>query len=310
MARSLSVDLRHRVVGAIAGGLSCRAAAQRFGVSASSAIRWERREGDVTPKRQGGDRHSQRIEAHAELILTAVAAKSDMTLAELREHLRERGVVVVVAALWRFFKRRKITRKKKTAHAAEQRRGAVNAAREAWFEGQLDLDPTRIVFIDETAANTKMARLYGRAPRGERCRAPVPHGHWKTTTFTAGLRHDGVAAPMVLDGPMNGEAFLAYVEQALVPELRQGDIMDNLPAHKVHGVRQVIEAAGASLRYLPPYSPDFNPIEMAFAKLKSLLRAAAARTIPDLWQAIADALRRFTPQECANYLAAAGYDAI
>jgi len=187
----------------------------------------------------------------------------------------------------------------------------VNAAREAWFEGQLELDPTRIVFIDETAANTKMARLYGRALRGERCRAPVPHGHWKTTTFTAGLRHDRIAAPMVLDGPMNGEAFLAYVEQALVPELRPGDIViiDNLPAHKVHGVKQAIEAVGASLRYLPPYSPDFNPIEMAFAKLKALLRAAAARTIPDLWQAIADDLRRFTPQECANYLAAAGYDA-
>ena len=143
----------------------------------------------------------------------------------------------------------------------------MNAAREAWFEGQLDLDPTRIVFIDETAANTKMARLYGRAPRGERCRAPVPHGHWKTTTFTAGLRHDRIAAPMVLDGPMNGDAFLAYVEQALVPELRPGDIviMDNLPAHKVHGVRQAIEAAGASLRYLPPYSPSFNPIKMRAA---------------------------------------------
>jgi hypothetical protein len=144
---------------------------------------------------------------------------------------------------------------KKTAHAAEQRRSAVNAAREAWFEGQLDLDPTRIVFIDETAANTKMARLYGRAPRGERCRAAVPHGHWKTTTFTAALRRDGIAAPMVLDGPMSGEAFLAYVEQALVPELRPGDvvIMDNLPAHKVAGVRQAIETAGASLKYLPPY---------------------------------------------------------
>jgi transposase len=139
----------------------------------------------------------------------------------------------------------------------------------------------------------------------------VPHGHWKTTTFTPGLRYDGIAAPMVLNGPMNGEAFLAYVEQALVPELRPGDIvMDNLPAHKVHGVKQAIEAAGASLRYLPPYSPDFNSVEMAFAKLKALLRATAARTIPDLWQAIADALRRrFTPQECANYLAAAGYDA-
>ena len=146
--------------------------------------------------------------------------------------MRARGVAVAIGTLWRFFKRRKITRKKSPAHAAEQRRSAVNAAREAWFEGQLDLDPTRIVFIDETAANTKMARLYGRAPRGERCRAAVPHGHWKTTTFTAGLRHDRIAAPMVLDGPMNGEAFLAYVEQALVPELRPRDIviMDNLPA--------------------------------------------------------------------------------
>ena len=314
MARALSVDLRRRVVSAIASGLSCRAAAERFGVSASSAIRWralDRREGDIAPRRQGGDRTSRRIEAHAERILSALVEKSDITLAELRDRLKEHGVSVGIGTLWRFFKRRNNHAQKKTAHAAEQRRSAVNAARGAWFEGQLDLDPTRIVFIDETAANTKMARLYGRAPRGERCRAAVPHGHWKTTTFTAALRRDGIAAPMVLDGPMSGEAFLAYVEQALVPELRPGDvvIMDNLPAHKVAGVRQAIETAGASLKYLPPYSPDFNPIEMAFAKLKSLLRAAAARTIPDLWKAIADALRRFTPQECANYLAAAGYDA-
>jgi transposase len=271
----------------------------------------DRQEGDIAPSRQGGDRTSHRVEAHAERILSALVEKSDITLAELRDRLKEHGVSVGIGTLRRFFKRRKITRKKKSAHAAEQRRSAVNAAREAWFEGQLDLDPTHIVFIDETAANTKMARLYGRAPRGERCRAAVPHGHWKTTTFTASLRHDRIAAPMVLDGPMNGDAFLAYVEQALVPELRPRDIviMDNLPAHKVHGVRQAIEAAGASLRYLPPYSPDFNPIEMAFAKLKAALRAAEARTIPDLWQAIAEALRRFTPQECANYLAAAGYDA-
>jgi transposase len=130
-------------------------------------------------------------------------------------------------------------------------------------------------------------------------------------TFTAGLRIDGLTAPMVLDGPMDGEAFRAYVEQALAPDLRAGDvvIMDNLPAHKVHGVREAIEAAGARLLYLPPYSPDFNPIEMAFAKLKALLRAAAARTVPDLFQAIAEALKRFTPNECQNYLVAAGYDA-
>ncbi len=166
------------------------------------------------------------------------------------------------------------------------------------------------MFVDETGTSTKMARRYGRAPKGERCRAPVPHGHWKTTTFTAGLRLSGMIAPLVLDGPMTGAAFLAYVEQMLVPTLVPGDIvvMDNLPAHKVGGVRTAIEAAGASLRYLPPYSPDFNPIEMAFAKLKALLRGVAARTIPTLWQAIAAALDRVTPNECQNYFIAAGYE--
>jgi transposase len=167
-----------------------------------------------------------------------------------------------------------------------------------------------LVFVDETGASTKMARRYGRAPKGERCRAPVPHGHWKTTTFAAGLRLNGMVAPLVLDGPMTGAAFRAYVEQMLVPTLVSGDIvvMDNLPAHKVGGVRAAIEAAGATLLYLPPYSPDFNPIEMAFAKLKALLRGVAARTIPALWQAIAAALDRFTPSECRNYFIAAGYE--
>ena len=171
MARSLSVDLRRRVVGAIEGGLSCRAAAQRFGVSASSAIRWraqERREGDIKPKLQGGDRHSHRIEAHAELILSAVAAKSDITLSEPRKRLKKHGVAV--ATLSRVFKHAR-SRAKKTAQAAEQRseRGARRV-----LKGQLDLDPTRIVFIDETAANTKMARLYGRAPRASDGAPPCP----------------------------------------------------------------------------------------------------------------------------------------
>jgi len=155
-----------------------------------------------------------------------------------------------------------------------------------------------------------MARLRGRAPRGERCCAAVPHGHWKTTTFTAGLRVGGLAAPWLLDGSMDGKAFLVYVNRVLVPELTAGDIviMDNLPAHKVAGVREAIEAAGARLLYLPPYSPDFNPIEKFFAKLKALLRKAAARTIPDLWQAIAEALDVFKAEECRNYFNAAGYD--
>lgn len=155
-----------------------------------------------------------------------------------------------------------------------------------------------------------MARLRGRAPRGERCYASVPHGHWKMTTFTAGLRRSGLIAPMVLDGPMDGAAFVAYVEQLLVRELTPGDvvIMDNLPAHKVSGVRQAIEGVGARLLYLPPYSPDFNPIEMAFSKLKAILRKTAARTIEALWDTIASALDTFTAAECQNYFAAAGYD--
>lgn len=184
------------------------------------------------------------------------------------------------------------------------------ARRQAWFDGQIELDPARLIFIDETGASTKMARLRGWAPKGERCRAALPHGHWKTTTFTAGLRLDGLVAPWLLDGPMDGEAFLVYLRRVLAPVLKPRDIviMDNLPAHKVAGVRQAIEAAGAGLLYLPPYSPDFNPIEMAFSKLKALLRKAAARTIEDLWDAVAAILKAFTSEECLNYFAAAGYD--
>jgi transposase len=164
--------------------------------------------------------------------------------------------------------------------------------------------------VDETGLSTKMARLRGRAPRGQRCRAGVPHGHWKTTTFTGALRLAGMSAPFVCDGAMNGAVFRAYVEQILVPTLKRSDvvIMDNLPAHKAAGVRQAIEQAGACLMFLPPYSPDFNPIENAFAKLKALLRARAERTIDALWQAVGHLIPTFTPAECANYFQAAGYD--
>ena len=155
-----------------------------------------------------------------------------------------------------------------------------------------------------------MARRYGRAPKGERLRAAVPHGHWKTTTFVAGLRLDGLVAPFVFDGPMNALTFEAYVEQFLVPELKAGDIvvMDNLSSHKRSKVATLIKAAGASLLYLPPYSPDFNPIEKLFAKLKALLRKAAERTIDGLWRAIGKCLDKFTQRECANYFEAAGYE--
>lgn len=187
----------------------------------------------------------------------------------------------------------------------------MKAAREAWFESQLDLDPDALVFIDETAAATNMTRAYGRAPRGERCRLLVPHGHYKTTTVTAALRTSGLVATTLFDGATNGERFRAYVTDILVPALKRGDtvVLDNLQSHKVAGVREAIEAAGARILYLPAYSPDFNPIEQAFAKLKALLRTAAARTVPDLWQAIKNAFDAFRPTECRNYITAAGYDA-
>jgi transposase len=188
----------------------------------------------------------------------------------------------------------------------------VARARQHWKQTQALLESTRLVFIDETGTNTAMARLRGRCRRGKRLIGHVPHGHWKTTTFVAGLRCDAIAAPFVVDGPMNGAIFCAYVEQCLLPILRPGDIviMDNLASHKVKGVREAIEAAGASLIYLPPYSPDLNPIEQAFAKLKALLRKAAERSVPALWDRIGSLLSTFSPQECANYLENSGYASI
>ena len=171
------------------------------------------------------------------------------------------------------------------------------------------LDPARLVFIDETATSTNMVRLRGRCPRGERLVASVPHGHWETITFVAGLRHDGIVAPFVIDGTMNGPIFLAYIEQCLAPTLGRRDIviMDNLPAHKVAGVIEAIEALGASVLYLPSYSPDLNPIEQFFSKLKALLRKAAARSLESLWSVIGSCLADFSPRECAAYLTNAGY---
>lgn len=185
----------------------------------------------------------------------------------------------------------------------------MKAARQAWSEGQTNLDPERLIFIDESGLSTKMARLRGWAPKGERCRAAIPHGHWKTITFVGGLTLDGFVAPMLLDGPMDGECFLAWVEQMLAPTLQPADlvVMDNLPAHKVAGIRQAIEAKGAELLYLPPYSPDLNPIENAFAKLKAYVRKAAARTFETLEDAAANALTKFNSNECTNFFAHAGY---
>jgi transposase len=201
---------------------------------------------------------------------------------------------------------------KKTLHASEQERADVAEARQRWREDQPWLDPARLVFIDETGTSTNMTRLRGRARRGARLVGRVPHGHWKITTFVAGLRCDAVTAPFVIDRPMNGPIFRTYLERCLIPTLTPGDIviMDNLSSHKVAGVREAIEAAGAKLVYLPPYSPDLNPIEQLFAKLKALLRKAAERSIEALWATIGRLLDAFSPAECANYLRHAGYASI
>ena len=215
----------------------------------------------------------------------------------------------VVAAPWvaSFFAT--ISASKKSLYAAEQHRADVARARRRWIREQGLLDPARLVFIDETATSTNMVRLRGRRARGMRLVGYAPHGHWKTITFVAGLRHDRMVAPFVLDGPMNGPTFVEYVKQCLVPTLRRRDIviMDNLPSHKVPGVREAIESVGATLSYLPPYSPDFNPIEPSFSKVKAHLRKAAERTIDGLCHRIGEIACSFSPQECANFFAHAGY---
>jgi transposase len=201
---------------------------------------------------------------------------------------------------------------KKTLFATEQDRPDVARKRQRWKSHQGRLDPSRLVFIDETWAKTNMTPLRGWAPCGRKLLAKVPQGQWRTLTFLAALRCDRIDAPCVIDGPINGESFLAYVEQVLVPTLKPGDIViiDNLGSHKGKAVRRAIRSAGAHLFFLPPYSPDLNPIEQVFAKLKTLLRRAAERTVEATWRRIGELLQAFTPQECANYFRNAGYASI
>ena len=182
-------------------------------------------------------------------------------------------------------------------------------ARRTWLEAMPSMNAESLVFIDETWASTSMTRRFGRAPRGRRCIASAPHGHWKTTTFVGALRQRRMTAPMVTDGAMDGEMFLVYVRRFLCPTLRSGDvvILDNLSSHKVAGVREAISATGASVLYLPPYSPDLNPIERFFSKLKSLLRKAAKRSIDTLWREIGEVLNNVSAEECTNLFASCGY---
>src|SRR6266404_396768 len=199
---------------------------------------------------------------------------------------------------------------KKSLQAAERKRAEVARARRRWIREQGWLDTARLVFIDETAVTTNMVRLDGWSPRGERLLADAPMGHWETVTFIAGLRQTGIVAPMLIKGAMNGEAFLAYIEQCLVPTLQRRDlvVVDNVPFHKVAGVEELIQAVGGSLRYLPPYSPDLNPIELLFHPLKTCLRKAAERTMEGLHRCVRSYIRVLDPAECIRYFRHSGYE--
>ena len=194
-------------------------------------------------------------------------------------------------------------------HAAEQDRPDVTRRRAWWRAEQRRLDPTKLVFIDETWCKTNMTRLRGRAPRGERLVEKVPHGHWKTTTLIAALDHRGMRCATTVDGAVNADVFVAFTRQVLAPTLRPGQtvVMDNLSSHKVAAVREAIEDAGASPLYLPPYSPDLNPIELAFSKLKQLMRSAKHRLVRDLWQDTQRMLDRITPIDAEHFFSHCGY---
>jgi len=313
MPKAYSGDLRERVIESVISGASRREAAEVFGVAVSTAVKWLQRmrdTGSAAAKPRGGS--TSPLEKHAAEILAVVGERPDATFKELLVTLGKRHIHTSRSALWRFLRRHNITFKKKSLRASEQHRKDVARARRIWIREQGLLDPARLVFIDETAVNTSMARLYGRGPRGVRLVDHVPHGGWKTITYVSALRHDKMVAPMVIDGPMTGDVFLAYIEQCLVPILQRNDIvvLDNLPAHKVPSVEDAIAAAGATVRYLPKYSPDLNPIEMPFSKFKAYLRKLAERTVPGLHHAIRSFLLSLDGQECANYLSHAGYASI
>nr|WP_245784290.1 IS630 family transposase [Halomonas korlensis] len=300
-------DLRDRVMAASG---SLREVAARFAVSESyvARVRSRQRSGQLNAGAQCNHVPLRLLGLEAALA-ERVAAAPDQTLAQLCQWVEaEHGRRVSLATMWKTLGRLGLTLKK-TVHAAEQQRPDVAQARRAWAAERPHLDTRRLVFVDETWANTQMSPRRGRSPRGQRCPGYVPYGHWKTTTFLCALRAEGLIAPLVLDGPINGRVFRAWVEQALAPMLGVGDIviMDNLGSHKVVGVREAIEARGAELRYLPPYSPDDNPIEQVFAKLKTLLRKTAARTVDALWSAIGGLLDRFTASECERYILHCGY---
>ena len=313
---ALSDDLRKRVVGAVLeGGMSRNAAAKRFGVSIASAIRWVwrfRATGEISPAPTGGDRRSNRIEAHRDYLLGLIGRQPDVTLLEIQERLIANcGERFSSSVIWRFFDRHEITLKKKTAHAEEQQRPDVLKQRQAWFGAQLDLDPRKLPFSSMKPGLPPIWRAKADAAgAGGGCASALRMASIRRITLVAGLRLSGLVAQKAFDKPMNAATFEDWAEKCLVPTLSKGDVvvMDNLSSHKGPRVEKLIEAAGAELRYLPPYSPDMNPIEKAYSKLKAFLRKIAERTVSGLMNALDACAEIFKPAECVNYFKACGYD--
>ena len=303
-----SIDLRKRVLKAWDSGLDADRVAARYDVSRAwvhRLVQRRRETGSIAPRRQTKFRSRALTPDQHTRLVTLITATPDATLAELRDAL---PTTAALSTLWRAIGGLGFTLKK-TVHADEQRRPDIAAARRQWRTWQPLRDVRQYVFLDECGVATDLLRRYGRSPLGTRLRDHTPCSHWQTHTVIAALRLSGLSAPAVFDGPIDKLTFLAYVEQVLAPSLQPGDVvvLDNLAAHKQPAVRAAIEAAGAQLRFLPPYSPDFNPIELAFAKLKAFLRTARPRTFDHVCALIAAALDLFTADECRNFVRHCGY---
>ena len=313
MTAPYSIDLRSRALARKAAGETHREIAAALRISPSCLSKWTRREqetGSLKPDRIGG-RKPRTLSGECAEWLRRRVASGPVTLRGLTAELAERGVKTAPRAVWVFLHAEGLSFKK-TLLPEEQTRPDVARQRARWKAHQGRIAPSRLVFIDETWVKTNMAPLRGWGPRSRRLKGYAPYGHWKTLTFIAALRHDRIDAPWVIDGPINGETFLLYVETQLAPTLSPGDVvvMDNLGSHKGKAARAAIRAKGAHLLFLPPYSPDLNPIEQVFAKLKHLMRKAQPRNVEATWRKVGQLLDLFSPTECANYLVNSGYGSV
>ena len=314
MTQALSLDLRRRVTDAVSRGMSRRAAAEKFEISAASAVRIQKRleeTGSLEPDRRGHPKGGGKLGPFQKTIIAKVEEQPAIAMPDLAAWLFETEGVRADPSNFSKLLCKAGFSYKKTLLAAERERADVRAERADWHRHRLPAiraRPGRLLFIDETSVKTNMTPLRGRSRKGERLNAEAPFGKWSTQTFIAALRCDRLIAPWVIEGAMHGIAFDAYVATQLAPLLKPGDVVvwDNLNVHKSPRAAEAIRARGARVLFLPRYSPDLNPIEKAFSKLKALLRKAKARTYDDPWKAVGHVCNLYTPQECWNYFKATG----